>query len=266
MYLDYWRLKEKPFNNTPDPRFLYYSPKHEEALARLNYAIRDQKGAALLTGEYGSGKTVLSRTLEALLDNTKYKMVFITNPRISDIEFLIEIAKQLGAEKNPDRKVDVIDGIREMLLRNVAIGKDTIVVIDEAQLIEGKEIFEEIRLLLNYQTNNRFLLTLILLGQPELREKVYAIPPLKQRMEVRYHLAALNAAETSAYIRHRLKVAQGGGEIFSEKSMQGVHEQSGGLPREINNICDMCLLTAFGRKAKAVTEEIVQEVVKDFRA
>jgi len=264
MYLEHWHLKEKPFENTPNPRFLYYSPKHEEALARLNYAILERKGAALLTGEFGSGKTVLSRALEALLDNTKYKVVFITNPKLPALEFLVAIARQLGKGEIPERKIDLVDAIREMLTRNVTIGKDTVVVIDEAQLIEERDIFEEIRMLLNYQQNDRFLLTLILLGQPELREKVYAIPPLKQRMEVRYHLVALSAGETEEYIRHRLSVAGGKEEIFSEKSMQLVYEHSKGLPREINNICDMSLLTAFVKKSKEVTEEIIQEVSKDF--
>ena len=264
MYLEYWRLKEKPFENAPDPRFLYYSPKHEEALARLNYAIKERKGAALLTGEYGSGKTVLSRALEAFLDNAKYKMVFITNPRIPALDFLVGIARQLGGEKIPERKIDLVDSIREMLIRNVTIGKDTVVVVDEAQLIEERDIFEEIRLLLNYQQNDRFLLTLILMGQPELREKVFAMPPLKQRMEVRYHLVALNVGETKAYIVHRLSVAGASKEIFTDESIRLVYEHSKGLPREINNLCDMGLLSAFGKKAPLVNEEIFQEAYKDF--
>lgn len=264
MYLDHWRLKERPFENTPDPRFLYYSPKHEEALARLTYAIQERKGSALLTGEYGSGKTVLSRALEALLDNTRYKLVFITNPRISAFEFLVGIAKRLGAKEISERKIDLIDAIHEMLDRNVAVGRDTIVVIDEAQLIEDRDTLEEIRLLLNYQNNDRFLLTLVLVGQPELREKINAIPPLKQRMEIRYHLAALNAEETKAYIRHRLSIAGTREEIFSEESIRIVYEYSKGLPREINNFCDLTLFTAFAKKAKVVDEGITQEVLKDF--
>jgi len=264
MYLDHWRLKEKPFENTPDPRFLYYSPKHEEALARLNYAIQERKGSALLTGEYGSGKTVLSRTLEKLLDSARYKIVFITNPRISAFEFLIGIARQLGAEQISERKIDLVDGIREILERNVAIGKDTIVVIDEAQLIEDRETLEEIRLLLNYQHTDRFLLTMILVGQPELREKVNAVPALKQRMGIRYHLVALNGEETKAYIRHRLSVAGSQEAIFSEESMRVIYEYSRGLPREINNFCDMSLFTAFAKRTKTVDEGVAQEVLKDF--
>ncbi|MFH1857830.1 MAG: AAA family ATPase, partial [Candidatus Omnitrophota bacterium] len=218
----------------------------------------------LLTGEYGSGKTVLSRALEALLDSNKYKMVFITNPRIPAEEFLVSIAKQLGKEPLPERKVDLIDAIQEMLVRNVTIGRDTIVVIDEAQLIENKEAFEEIRMLMNYQEKDRFLLTLILMGQPELREKVYAIPSLKQRMEMRYHLTALNAGETKEYIDHRLSIAGGPGKIFQEEAQRLIYEYSKGLPREINIVCDMALLTGFTQKAPAVDRVIIQDIVKDF--
>lgn len=264
MYRAYWGLTEKPFENTPDPRFLYYSPKHEEGLARLNYAIGERKGAALLTGEFGSGKTLLSRALEALLDNTKYKMVFITNSQLPAFDFLVSIAKQLGSEKIPERKIDLLDLISEMLRRNMNIGKDTIVVIDEAQLIESHEVFEEIRLLLNFQLNDRFLMTLILLGQPELRERVNAIPQLKQRMGVRYHLDALSEEETGQYVLHRLKVAGRDQPVFKPEAIRLIYEQAKGLPREINNLCDMSLFVGFAKKLAMVEEGAVREVVKDY--
>ena len=264
MYQAHWQLTEKPFENTPDPRFLYYSPKHEEALARLNYAISERKGAALLTGEFGSGKTVLSRALEGLLDNTKYKMVFITNSQLPAFDFLVGIAKQLGAQQIPERKIDLLDLINDMLRRNVNIGKDTIVVIDEAQLIEDKDIFEEIRLLLNFQLNDRFLMTLVLLGQPELRERVNAIPQLRQRMGVRYHLDALSEEETKQYVLHRLKVAGREASLFKPEAVHLVYEQSKGLPREINNLCDMSLFLGFAKKLSTIDEAIVREVVKDY--
>ena len=264
MYRAYWGLQEKPFENTPDPRFLYYSPKHEEGLSRLNYAIGERKGAALLTGEFGSGKTVLSRALEELLDNTKYKMVFITNSQLPAFDFLVGIAKQLGQEKIPDRKIDLLDQINEMLRRNMAIGKDTIVVIDEAQLIESREVFEEIRLLLNFQLNDRFLMTLILLGQPELRERVNTIPQLKQRMAVRYHLDALSEEETKQYILHRLKVAGRDQPAFRDEAVHLVYEHTKGLPREINTIGDMSLFSGFAKKATLIDEAIVRDVIKDY--
>ena len=264
MYQAYWGLAEKPFENTPDPKFLYYSPKHEEGLARLNYAIGERKGAALLTGEFGSGKTVLSRALEGLLDNTKYKMVFITNCQLPAFDFLVGIAKQLGSEKIPDRKIDLLDLMNEMLRRNMNIGKDTIIVIDEAQLIESREVFEEIRLLLNFQLNDRFLMTLILLGQPELRERVNAIPQLKQRMGVRYHLDALSEEETKQYILHRLKIAGRDQPLFKEEALHLIYEQAKGLPREINNLCDMSLFVGFAKRLPAIEEGAVREVVKDY--
>lgn len=264
MYQAYWHLTEKPFENTPDPRFLYYSQKHEEALARLNYAIAERKGAALLTGEFGSGKTVLSRALHGLLDNTKCKMVFLTNSQLPAIDFLVGIAKQLGTEKIPERKIDLLDLINDMLRRNMNIGKDTIVVIDEAQLINDREIFEEIRLLLNFQLNDRFLMTLILLGQPELRERVNAIPQLKQRMGVRYHLDALSVEETKQYILHRLKVAGRDQPLFQEEAIRLIYEQSKGLPREINNLCDTGLFLGYGRRLSLIDEGVVREAIKDY--
>lgn len=264
MYQTYWGLAEKPFENTPDPKFLYYSPKHEEGLTRLNYAIAERKGAALMTGEFGSGKTLLSRALEGLLDNTKYKMVFITNSQLPAFDFLVSIAKQLGSEKIPDRKIDLLDLINEMLRRNMNIGKDTITVIDEAQLIESREVFEEIRLLLNFQRNDRFLMTLVLLGQPELRERVNAVPQLKQRMGIRYHLDALSEEETKQYILHRLKIAGRDQPIFKDEAIHLIYERAKGLPREINNLSDMNLFLGFAKKLTLIEEGIVREVVKDY--
>lgn len=264
MYQPYWGLKEKPFENTPNPRYLYYSQKHEEGLARLNYAISERKGAALMTGEFGSGKTVLSRALEELLDNSKYKMVFITNSQLPAFDFLIGIAKQLGLEKTPERKVELLDQINEMLRRNMNIGKDTVIVIDEAQLIESREVFEELRLLLNFQLNDRFLLTLILLGQPELRERVNTIPQLKQRMAVRYHLSGLSAEETKNYILHRLKIAGREQPAFKEEVIPLIHEYAKGLPRDINNLCDMSLFVGYAKKLTLIDELVVRDVIKDY--
>lgn len=263
MYESYWGLKEKPFENTPDPRFLYYSPQHEEALIRLLYAVRENKGGALVTGEYGSGKTVLSRVLMGELGKEKYSVGLITHPQLTPLQFLKEIVYQLGEDRSSPNKAKVLHLLQDMLYANMEKGKDTVVIIDEAQLIKGRELFEELRLLLNFQLNDRFLLTLIFLGQPELRPKIEAIPQLKQRLGVRYHLSTLDEVETGKYISHRLKVAGGEEKIFTEEAKGLTYRYSGGTPRRINNICDMSLLIGFGEKVKRIGEEIVKKIAQD---
>lgn len=265
MYLDYWKLKEKPFDNTPDPRFLYHSPQHEEALMRLLYAVEDKKGAAVLSGEYGSGKTTLSRVLISRVDPNKFKVITITNPQLPPIEFLQEIARQMGSDSLPEKKIDLLNIINDILNRNASLNRHTIIFIDEAQLIDKKEVFEELRLLLNFQLDNQFLLTLILMGQPELREKVNKIPQLRQRIGIRHHLGFLNEKEVEAYILHRLKISGREEEIFTKAALKEIYTRSKGCPRMINNICDLSLLAGFGEKAKKIDKDVIQEIDKDLK-
>lgn len=263
MYNEYWKLKEKPFENTPDPRFIYYSSKHEEALSRMLYCIREKKGAGMLTGDYGSGKTLLSRILLKELSSDRYCDVLIFNPVLSPLEFLREIAYQLGRDNVPDNKVDIIHALNGILYDNYSKGKDTVILIDEAQAIINDEVFEELRLILNFQLNNAFLLTLILLGQPELSKKISAIPQLTQRVAIRYFLSGLDETETYGYIRHRLSIAGRSEEVFNEAALGFIFRASQGLPRVINNICDMSLLVGFGAKKSIIDEAIVREVIRD---
>lgn len=263
MYEQYWRLQEKPFENTPDPHFLYYSAQHEEAFSRMLYAIRERKGAAMLTGEYGSGKTILSRVLLKELSSEHYQTALIFNPRISSIEFLQEIVYQLGGNDASESKTKLLRTLNETLYNNRNENKSTIIVIDEAQAIESKDIFEELRLLLNFQLDDMFLLTLILLGQPELKEKVDMIPQLRQRLAARFHLIALNEWESREYIIHRLEVAGSSEDIFTEGTYELIYEVSEGIPRRINNICDMCLLAGYGVKIDKIDKAIVKDVISD---
>lgn len=263
MYEDYWGLKKKPFENTPDPHFLYYSSKHEEAFSRMLYAIRERKGAAMLTGEYGSGKTILSRALLEELNNQRYQTVLIFNPRIPPIEYLQEIIYQLGGDDSSDSKTKLLRTLNEILYNNRYQNKSTVIAIDEAQAIESAEIFEELRLLLNFQLDDMFLFTLILLGQPELKEKIEMIPQLRQRLALRYHLRGLDEWETREYVIHRLKVAGSSETIFSDDTYGLIYQASEGIPRRINNICDMCLLAGFGARVERITLEIVEDVISD---
>ena len=261
MYEKFWQLKEKPFENTPDTRFLYNSPQHEEGLNRMLYVVKEGKGAGLLTGVYGCGKTLLSRTLMKELENSVYKVAIITNPRLDDIQLLRMIAYHLGASNPPTQKTDILIALENILRNNLNDGKKTVIVIDEAHVIEDKNIFEEIRLLLNYQQDDKFLLTLLLIGQPELKEKIEANKQLNQRIAMRFFLQALNRSETEQYIKHRLITAGGRTDIFTPDAIEMVHERSGGIPRRINQLCDSTLLTGFGKDAKNITAELVQEAI-----
>jgi len=264
MYTQYWGLKEKPFENTADARFLYYSPQHEEAFSRLTYAINEGKGAAVLTGVFGCGKTVIAQAIFSSLSKGKFETAFVINPQLSHVELLREIVYDLGLKDNlPTLKTDIMHRLDEMLHNNMDNGKNTVVIIDEAHLINDIVIFEELRLLLNYQYKNKFLLTLILLGQPELKDKINNIKQLQQRIAIRHHLSGLSEQETQEYIQHRLSVAGTKRKIFEAKAVSLIYDQSGGIPRRINQICDMALLSGLGKQVSSIGEDLVKEAVED---
>ncbi len=263
MYLEYWGFKTFPFENVPDPEFMYYSQEHEEALVRLIYATKRRKGAALLTGGVGCGKTILSKVFIQQLPEDEYDIGLIINPVLEPIDFLKEILYQLGLNpEDTNSKADFLDMLNERMLENVKQDKTTLLIIDEAQLI-SKETFEEIRLLLNFQLNDRFLLTLILIGQPELRDIIRTIKQLDQRIAIRYHLNALNFKDTVKYISFRLEKAGLTRSIFTRQAVDEIYSYSQGIPRKINNICDMSLLIGFSSKEKAIDSEIIKKVIED---
>jgi len=267
MYTPYWQLREKPFENTPDPKFIYYSQQHKEALARLLYIVREHKGAALLTGEYGSGKTLLSRVLwQELQQEHLYQPVFILNPRLSGLELIQEIVHQLNGTEPLPNKIELFHSLHKILYSNHSAGKHSVIMVDEAQAIQDNDIFEELRLLLNFQLDNAFLLTIILLGQPELSPVVANLPQLSQRMAVRYHLRALNEQETREYIEHRLEVAQAKKSIFDEEAYREIYFYSTGLPRRINNICDLALLVGFGNGLKTIDRKTIINISEDLES
>jgi len=263
MYQEYWQLKEPPFENVPDPKFIYFSAEHEEALTRLLYAIKARKGAAMLTGDVGAGKTTLSRVLIQSLPVQKYEVAVITNPDLSPLEFLKEILHQLGIDEDLESKVDILHRLNEELFKNVRAEKDTVIVIDEAQAIQDFLVLEEIRLLLNFQLNERFLITLIIIGQPELKEITTLLPQLDQRIAIRYHLGPLSFEDTVQYIEFRLKIAGSTRKIFTDGALEKIYEYSKGIPRKINNICDLSLLVGFSARAKEIDSQIVTRLIDD---
>jgi general secretion pathway protein A len=263
MYEAYWGLSEPPFDNSPNPKFLYLSPEHEEALVRMTYAVSHRKGCAMLTGEYGCGKTTISRALIQRLAAERYEVGLLTNPSWTSVEFLSEVLYQLGVEASERTKPELLRRLNEVFFRHYRDGRDTVIIIDEAQLVGDDAVLEELRLLLNFQTDDRFLVTILLIGSPELTAKVRQLKHLDQRIAIRYHLNTLDDAHTAQYISHRLKMAGQPRALFTPEAVKLVFDFTRGTPREINNLCDIALLVGYGKKVGEIDEKIVAGVIRD---
>ena len=260
MYLEHWGLKEMPFENTPDPKFFYSSKMHTEALGRILYAITNNKGCALLTGEYGCGKTALVRKVIESLDSDHCELGLINSPIFAFHEFLREILFQYGQDVQNGTKLEHFHRISGFCFENAKNGKQNILVIDEAQLIEEPQIFEHLRLLLNLQLEDKPLMNVFLVGQPELRDRIMVYPQLDQRVGVRYNLHYFSLEDTVCYIRHRLKVAGATRDIFSPDAFGAIFKMTRGIPRCINNTCDLSLLDGSASGVEMIDECIVKNV------
>jgi len=261
MFLEYWGLLKEPFVNVPDPEFLFPSAQHEEAISRLMYIIQGRRGAAVLSGDIGCGKTLVSRTLVRELSPQRYDAALVTSPILPPEEFLREIVYQFEGDtpNSPKQKVDSLHAINHRMMTNYKAGKDTIVIVDEAHLVmDNKAILEELRLLLNFQLNDRFLLTLILIGQLDLEEKIKQVPALDQRITIKYRLRPLTRQETVQYISFRTSKAGAKRELFSTGAAREIYYLAEGIPRRINTICDLCLLVGFEEKAPFIDKTIVE--------
>ena len=261
MYLSFFGLIEKPFAITPDPRYLYLSERHAEALAHLLYGINESGGFIQLTGEVGTGKTTVVRTLLSRLPHHA-DVAVILNPRVTPVEFLLTICEELGLgldEADRDSVKQMVDALNRRLLASHAEGRRVIVIVDEAQNLSA-EVLEQVRLLTNLETATQKLLQIILIGQPELREILdrTELRQLAQRITGRYHLNPLLKHETLEYVRHRLRVSGAPGEIFTPAALAQVHRVSGGVPRVINVCCDRALLGAYTEETKRVTPALVR--------
>jgi general secretion pathway protein A len=263
MYEAYWQLSESPFDNSPNPKFLYLSPEHEEALVRLVYTVRHRKGCGMLTGEYGCGKTTLSRALIQRLEAERYEIGLLTNPSWTPIDFLREVLWQLGLETTETSKAQLLHAVNDLFFRNFREGRDTVVIVDEAQLIDDDAVFEELRLLMNFQTDDRFLVTILLIGSPELAATVRRLRHLDQRITIRYHLNTLDYGHTVNYIAHRLKMAGRTTPIFTDEAIKLIFDFTRGTPREINNLCDVALLVGYTKRAPEIGDRIIAQVIKD---
>jgi general secretion pathway protein A len=265
MYEQFYGLKEKPFEITPDPRFLYMSEQHREAYAHLTYALNESKGFTVITGEVGTGKTTLIQMLLARLDgHTRTAHLF--NPKLSTRDFLNYICHDLGLKtEGLTTKGELLTLLHSFLLECYARKERVVLVIDEAQTLTPK-LLEEVRLLTNLETPKSKLLQVILMGQPEL-DKILSdqrFRQLKQRISVRYHLKPLNRDETSEYIEKRLKVAGARDcHLFDDGAIREIYKRSSGIPRLINVLCDNALVTGYVEEKRPIDKQIVRDVAKD---
>jgi len=264
MYLDYYGLTQAPFDISPNPRFLFHSAKHREAINHLMYGIRGRKGFVQLTGEVGAGKTTLCRALLEQLDN-RYSTALILNPVMSAEELVRAIAAEFSLNVTGRDRLETIATINEHLLLQAQNGKECVLIIDEAQDLTD-ELLEQVRLLSNIELDDRKLLQIVLLGQPELRDRLNnpCLRQLRQRITVRYHLAPLTRTEVSQYVQHRLELAGSDGTAhFTQPAFWRIFHYSGGIPRLVNAVCDKALLAGFVEQTERINYRMVNRAIRE---
>lgn len=264
-YMEFYNLKEQPFTNAVDNRFYYNSTQHSEALVRLKYSASTRKGLALLVGDIGTGKTTLARRLLDELNEDEYEaaLLVIIHSSVTTEWLLRKIAMQIGIQDVKEDKVELLGQLYNRLMELHESGKKVVVLIDEAQMLQHREIMEEFRGLLNMEVPEGKLVTFILFALPEIDRNLSLDEPLKQRIAMRYSLRSFQEETTKAYIKHRLHIAGCDGELFTDKAFSAIHRYSKGIPRLINTICDNALLEGFLVKRKVVDEDIINDVAQD---
>lgn len=253
-YLNYYNLTEEPFTITPNPRFLYLSGKHREAMNHLLYGIRERKGFVQFTGEVGSGKTTLCRALLEQLPPERYSTALILNPVLQPDQMMAAIATEFGLDVRGKDRFQILQILNYFFLDEMAKDRDVVLIIDEAQNLTA-ELLEQVRLISNLETDDRKLLQIVLMGQPELRDLLneHSLRQIRQRITVRYHLSPLRFGEVKEYIRHRLHISGANGSpCFSAAAIWRVFKYSKGIPRLINAVCDKCLLAGFVQQRERI--------------
>jgi general secretion pathway protein A len=263
MYLNFYGLTEKPFNATPDPRFLYMSPAHREALAQLLYGVQERKGFIVLTGAVGTGKTTLLHALSQRL-NGQSAVAFVVNSTLSFDELLEYILEDLGVTKTGESRAQRLIALNNFLIERERAGQNTVLIIDEAQNLEPATL-EQIRLLSNFETPTSKLLQILLVGQPELKAHLNlpTLRQLKQRVGLRYQIPPLTPEEIRAYVRTRLRIA-GARDLglFTEPALDRIAAYSGGIPRLINIISDHCLLFGYAEQKRRIDRNLVNRAIE----
>jgi general secretion pathway protein A len=264
VYLEYYGLTEPPFSITPNPRFLFYSAKHREAFNHLLYGIRERKGFVQLTGEVGTGKSTLCR---AILDELgkNYATALILNPVLTPDQLMKAIAMELGLDVKGFDRLETMAAINLFLLHQVELRRDTVLIIDEAQDLT-EELLEQVRLLSNLETDDRKLLQIVLIGQPELQARLNnpRLRQLRQRITVRYHLRPLRMQELGQYVHHRLQISgANGAPSFTTPALWRVYFYSRGIPRLVNALCDKCLLAGYVQQRDRVDFGMVGRAIRE---
>ena len=265
MYQSFYGFKEKPFNITPDPKFLYLSPTHQEALQHLKFGVQEKKGFIVLVGEVGCGKTTICRRFLNEIDPEHFDTALILNPRITETQTLKAILTELGETKLARNQNDLVAQMNRVLLDRIQRGRDIVLIIDEAQNLSF-EVLEQIRLLSNLETDKQKLLQIVLMGQPELKDVLAReeLRQLRQRILVHYELHPLSLPDMQHYIHHRLTLAGGQGRpSFTPWALRALHRGSKGIPRIVNNLCDKALLSAFIRESDEVNFWDVRRAIRD---
>jgi general secretion pathway protein A len=262
MYLEYWGFEKFPFENVPDPDFFYLSKIHEEGLDRLIYAAKMRKGGAMLSGDIGCGKTTLTKVYVQKLSEEHFDIGLIINPKLEPLEFLQEVLYQLGVPDVPDSKRECLRLLSEKMNENAKAKKNTLLIVDEAQALDESG-FEEVRLLLNNQVNGGYGMNVVLVGQPELRGKIKDMEQLDQRIAIKYHLTPFDQEDTARYITFRQEKAGAKKSVFTSVAVERIYEITEGVPRKINNLCDLSLLVGFSKNGKMIDPQIIEDIMSD---
>ncbi len=264
MYLEHWKLNDFPFDNVPSSHFYYETDEHRTLCEDLYDAIIRRRGAIVFTGEIGCGKTTSTQRVLLDLPQERFDIALINYSSLSPLEMLFEISQQLGLGIVEKDKNILLIALREHLTKNATEDRDTLICIDEAQSIPDITTLEELRLLLNFQLGDRFLVTLLLVGQPELQEKIAQIPQLQQRIALNLHVGKLGIQNTLNYVLHRLRVAGCERPILTKQAIMLIHQHTGGVPRRINHLMDRCLLVGQRTASALIDSKLVQATMQRY--
>jgi type II secretory pathway predicted ATPase ExeA len=268
MYEKHWQLGSKPFENDLDTKFFFASREHREALVRLLYAVTEGKGAALLVGEPGCGKTFLLYRVADELRERGVRVALIKNPASDAIDLLRQVARAFGVRDADGSKSEVVAGLEQFLGYHRERDTRSVLLIDDADIIDNERAYEELRLLLNLEKDGRPLLTIVLAGRPRLTKQLRVVPGLAQRVALKASLPAFSNGETPKYVTHRLGLVNAPDDIFEAHALTAVHKSTGGVPRLINHVCDLSLLIAASEGLDRIDAAVVdraQQEIRDLR-
>ncbi len=265
MYEAYWNLITTPFRNTSDRKFFFYGENYEEAYLRLLYSVTQSKGLFLLTGESGCGKSFITKIFSKDMLEQGYQIAFINNPDLEPYDFLQQVVYEFGLAGQGKSKVELLRELKNFALDCSQKGKICILIVDDAHLIQNRKTWEEICLFLNMEEDGRFLLSIVLCGCPEITDTIQKLPFLKERTGIQYRIPTLTCRETGEYIYFRMEQAGCVREVFTMDAVKDIYAYSQGIPRKINNLCDLALLLGSGENATVIDRNLIRKTVEDIQ-